>query len=484
MSENAKNITIKGLFWNAIDRFGYQVITNLTTIVLARIFAPDDFGVIYVLAIFTTIATSLVDSGLATSLVRSKVVKDVDYSTMFVFNLLVSGGIYLILFIAAPYLEELYQINNLILYARVLFLQILVQAFGIVQYVKMLKSFQFNLTARVNFIAVLGSAIVVVFLAWIGLGFWGLLLQAVLYAFFRSVLLWVWGNWKLDLSFSKESMRTHWGFSISFMISNLLGKLLSPLYNNLLKMNYTTEDVGIYGMANKLGESPNLLISSVVQGTTLSTLTPLQDDFPRFLNACRKTMSSLAFLLFPVSFLAICVAEPAFQTLLKEKWNDAIPLFQWLCFAGLFISLTDMNVNFLNIKGKSKFALVLEVIKVGSAVGIFFFTYQHGLLAVVFGQLAIRILCYIIAASMSVKVYGYTIFAQAKDLFSSFLISLLAAVIAYLPLYFGWISNNLYLLVAQTLIFALIYIGINHMIKNQIWMEVLDLAKKKISKKV
>src|SRR5690606_26702970 len=141
-----------------------------------------------------------------------------------------------------------------------------------------------------------------------------------------------------------------------------------------------------------------------------------QDDAPRFLNATRKTMSTLAFTLIPISFLAICVAKPGFIYFLTDKWIPSIPIFQILCLASIFTSLTDLNVNFLNIKGSSKFFLRLEIIKVSLAILFLFLTYQNGLLMIAVGLLTVRVICFIIAAIMSGKVYGYQIWMQAKDL--------------------------------------------------------------------
>src|SRR5690606_28933003 len=131
MSENTKSITIKGLFWNAIDRFGNQAIVTIVGIITARILTPEDFGVIGVLLIFSTVATAFIDSGLATSLVRTKVVDERDYSSMFVFNLTASIVLYGVLFFLAPLIEQHNNIENLSLYARIMFLQIVVHAFGI-----------------------------------------------------------------------------------------------------------------------------------------------------------------------------------------------------------------------------------------------------------------------------------------------------------------------------------------------------------------
>jgi len=482
MSENTKNITIKGLFWNALDRFGNQAIVSIVGIITARILMPEDFGVVAVLMIFSIIATAFVDSGLATSLVRSKVVDEKDYSTMFIFNLVISIVLYLILFFAAPFIEKYNEINGLALYSRVLFLQIIVHSFGIVQYVKILKNFQFKLTARINVLSMLFAGIFVVVIALLGFGVWALLLQQVFYSLFRTVLLWIWGDWKFNLNFSSLSLKNHFSFSLSFMVSNMLGKVLSPFYASFIGKHFSINDTGYYYQGNKWGETPGQTITAIIQGTTLSTLTPIQDDQPRFLNATRKTMSTLAFVLVPVSFLAICVAKPGFVFFLTDRWLPSVILFQLLCFAGLFTSLTDLNVNFLNIKGKSKFFLSLEIFKVSFALIMLFLTYKHGLTMIALGLLLVRFSCHIIASIMSGKVYGYNLFLQIKDLLPSFLISIIAAVLAYLPLYFNLIQHNLVLIIVQSLIFVIIYIGANHLIKNEIWLEILGLLKKKLVK--
>ncbi|WP_313515329.1 lipopolysaccharide biosynthesis protein [Sphingobacterium sp.] len=483
MSENTKNITINGLFWNTLDRFGNQAIVTIVAIITARIISPDEFAVIAALAIFSIIATTFVDSGLATSLVRTKVVDELDYSSMFIFNLSVSAIIYLILFFASPYIERYYNIPGLALYARVLFLQIIIQSFSIVQYVKILKKFQFHLTTRINVLAVLFAGIIVVIVALLGYGVWALILQPLLYTLFRTVMLWMWGDWKVNFAFSGASLKKHLSFSLSFMVSNMLGKVLSPFYASFIGKFYTPAQVGYYYQGNKWGETAGQTITAILQGTTLSTLTPIQDDLPRYLNASRKTLSSLAFALMPISFLAIAVAKPGFVFFLTDTWVSSILLFQILCFASIFTSLTDLNANFLNIKGRSKLFLILEITKVSLAIITLFFTYRHGLVMIALGLVAVRIICYIISAVMSGKVYGYNLFMQVKDLLPTTLISIIAAGLAYLPLYFNLIPNYLLLIIVQSLIFVVIYAGANHMIKNDIWLEILGMLKKKLAKK-
>lgn len=483
MSENTKQNTLKGLFWNAIDRFGYQLVITLVGIIIARMSPVEDFGLVAVLMIFTTISTALVDSGLATSLVRSPVVDEKDYSTMFVFNLLVSTLVYLLLFFFAPAIERFNNIDNLAFYARIMFLQVVVHSFGIVQYVKLLRNFDFKRTARINVISVICMGTVAVSLAVMGLEIWAILLQPLLYALFRSSLLWFWGNWRISFLFSAPSLRHHLRFSLSFMVGNVLGRSFSQIYYSFIGKHFTEEQTGYYYQANRWGETPNLLISSIIQGTTLSTLAPIQNDYPRFLNACRKTIQTLAFVLFPVSFCAITVAEPAFIVVLTDKWIPSVPYFQWLCFAGIFISLTDLNVNFLNIKGKSNYTLRLELGKFALAALVLWQTYAFGILAIIYGQLAVRLLFYGVNTLVSGRVYGYGLWKQLQDILPPFLASLgaflavwgVSHLLADLPL--------LLLLAIQGMLFVGLYLTVIHLSRNSVWLELLEIGKRKLSKR-
>jgi len=482
MSENAKQNTLKGLFWNTIDRFGFQLVATIVGIITARALSPDDFGVMTALAIFTTIATTFVDSGLATSLVRSPEVDERDYSSMFVFNLVVSISLYGILFFTAPYIERFNGIEGLTIYARVLFLQLIIHSMGIVQYVKLLKKFAFKETARINVLAVVFSGSSVIVLALTGFGVWAILLQSLLYSSFRTIMLWIWGDWRLDLSFSRKVLRRHLQFSLSFMAGSMLRKVFSDSYYAFIVKHFPLRQAGFYFQANKWGETSNLMISSIIQGTTLSTLAPIQNDYPRFLNACRKSMKTLGFILFPVSLLAVAVARPAFVFFLTDTWENSIPYFQLLCFGGIFISLTDLNVNFLNIKGKSTYTLWLELIKIILAVGLLIATYKQGILAIIYGQIAVRLIFFVVSAILSGKIYGYSFMLQMKDLSGTFLSSLLAFVGAFFFAYYFVDLPELLLLALQTILFAGIYLLCSQLSKNEIWIELLQMLKSKLAK--
>ncbi|TYR37745.1 lipopolysaccharide biosynthesis protein [Sphingobacterium phlebotomi] len=482
MSENIKQNTLKGLFWNAVDRFGYQLAITLVGIITARVLPEEDFGVVAVLVIFTNIATSIVDSGLATSLVRSVKVDEKDYSSMFVFNLLVSVALYLILFFAAPAIERFNHIDNLALYARVLFLQILTHSLGLVQYVKLLRRFAFKETARINVLAVTFSGVLVILLALFSFGVWALLLQTLLYSCFRTIMLWIWGDWRLNFFFSRRILRKHLKFSSSFMVGRILSRSFSQAYYSFIGKHFTLQETGYYYQANKWGETPSMLISSIIQGTTLTTLASIQNDYPRFLNACRKSMQTLAFVLLPAAFCAIAIAEPAFVLVLTDKWLPSVPYFQLLCFIGIFFSLIDLNTNFLNVKGKAHYTLWLELTQITLALLVLWLTYPFGILNIIYGQMGVRLVSYGVNTWASRKVYGYGLFKQLKDIGPSFVMSLIAFAVVWTLAYFITDVSYLAMLLLQSTIFVSIYLLGSYLLGNVVWLELLEIGKRKLSK--
>jgi len=482
MSENAKQTTLKGLFWNAIDRFGNQFMVIVAGIITARLLSPADFGLVGVLLIFSTVATAFVDSGLAASMVRSPEVGEKDYSTMFVFNLCVAAFLYVLLFLAAPTIERFNGIAGLALYARVLFLQMPVHALGIVQYVRLVRSFSFKVTARINILATFFSGSLAVGLAVSGFGVWALLLQQPVYSLCRTAMLWLWGSWRPDLSFSWKSLKKHIRFSLSYMAGNMLARIFPQIYYSFIGKHFSAERTGFYLQGNKWGETPNLFISSIVHGTTQATLAPLQNDRPRFLNACRTSMKALAFVLFPAGLCAIAVARSAFAFVLTETWAESVPYFQLLCLGSMLGVLTDMNANFLNIKGKSAYTLWMEGIKLATALAVLWLTYRFGIMAIIYGQLGIRTIFFCAAGFLSGTVYGYAFFRQMLDILPVLCIGMAAFSTALLPLCFLESLHHLPLLLLQVAIFGCVYLAGCHLTKNSVWLELLGLAKSRFSK--
>ncbi len=481
MSSNIKQATISGLIWNAVDRFGQQALFIVTGVILGRILMPENFGLIGLLAIFSTIGTSLVDSGFGTALVREKHVDEIDYSSMFVFNLAISIALYVVLFLCSPLIADFFNQPQLSLYARVVFLAIPINAFGIVQYIKILRSHAFKTNAKISVLSLFLSSCGAIAFALFDYGVWALVFQIVLYPVFRTFLLWYWGTWKVSFQFVGASLKKYMGFSVSFVISNLLNKLFPQMYFAALGRVYSMNQVGYYVQANKYSDIASQLVSSIVQGASLSTLGAIQDEKERYLNACRKVIRLLSFLLFPMAVGAICVARPAIILVLTEKWSPSVELFQLLCVAGVFLTLSDANINFLNIRGKAKLSLKVEVFKIGLAIVGLVFTINYGLVIIIIGQIVVRFICYIVVAFINQRIIQYKMLDQLKDIIPYAALSILMGGVMLLPKLF--VEDFIILLLVQSVLGFVFYIGIAKVLRSNVLEEILQILRNKILKK-
>lgn len=106
--ESLKNKTIKGVGWSAADAFLGQGVTFIVGLVLARLLSPDEYGLIGICLIFTTVLNGIVDSGFSNALIRKKDVTDEDYNTMFMTNMAISIVLYIFLFVSAPFVSDFF----------------------------------------------------------------------------------------------------------------------------------------------------------------------------------------------------------------------------------------------------------------------------------------------------------------------------------------------------------------------------------------
>lgn len=153
MADNLKQKTINALTWTTIDRFGQQAVQLVIGLILAPLLSPDDFGLWGLVMIFATLSTVLVESGFGQALIRKKDTTELDFNTVFYFNIFVSTLLYLILFFSAPFIASYFNQPQLTLIGRVLFVAILFNAFYLVSFTKKVKEMDFKTVAKVNLFA-------------------------------------------------------------------------------------------------------------------------------------------------------------------------------------------------------------------------------------------------------------------------------------------------------------------------------------------
>ncbi|MDE5551697.1 MAG: lipopolysaccharide biosynthesis protein, partial [Muribaculaceae bacterium] len=343
-------------------------------------------------------AIIFVDSGFGAALLREKEPTQEDYSTVFWFNLIVSVGVYALLYLCAPLIARLFDDNDaLIPMSKVMFLTFVINGLAIVQTNRLMKRMEVKMIAVSNSVAIFVSGIAGVILAFHGYGAWAMVWYSVIMAAVKTLILWLTGGWWPSLTFSRESMRKVRRVGVSVFSSSLLNTISQNVYNFVIGVWYGLAPLGVYTQADKYSKMFTASISQVLTASFVPLLSGVQDSVEAFRRYCRKTGRFAAFILLPAMLLLTVTAPNLFHALFAEKWDDAIILFQILCVRGIFVVLVSLYSNYLLSLGKARHLIVSEGVKDGLLfVAIFATVGWHTVPVLVWGLLGATIITWLI----------------------------------------------------------------------------------------
>lgn len=451
-----KSAATKGVIWSAVDKFAVQFGQFVVGIVLARILLPEDFGLIGMLSIFMSMSQTFIESGLGTGLIQRQERTDVDFSTLFVFNLFVSGFFYVLLFVSAPFIASFFEQPQLINLTRILGLSLFLNAFAIVQRTKLTIAIDFKSIAKSNVIGMIVGGLFGVLAATNGYGVWSLVIQMLVSLLASSLTLWVLSKWSPSIVFSKESFQSLFGYGSKLLIAGLYAQILNNVYNICLGKFYATASLGYYTRAKSFADISAGTIVSILQQATFPILTSIQHDQEKLVSVYSRIIRMSAFLIIPIMTLVALLAKAIVILLLTEKWAALIPLLQWIVFSRVFLPMSAINMNLLNAVGRSDLFLKVDLSKLPITVLAMVITIPLGVKAIIIGHVVTSAISFAINAYLPGKFYGYGFFKQIRDILPFCFATIGMAVSVFLLTYF---VENLIL----QLLFGLIIGGVSYL---------------------
>ncbi len=431
MSESLKAKTIKGTSWSFLDNIAGSGITFLVGLVLARLLTPDDYGLIGIISIFIAVFNSLVDSGFSSALVRKSDATDRDYNTVFVSNMAVSVVLCATLFFSAPLIASFFGRTELDALLKVMSFIVIINALAIIQRTIFVKQIDFKTQTKVSLISSIASGIIGIGMAFTGFGVWALVGQQISRQSLNTLLLWGYARWYPRFRFSVESFRELFGFGWKLMVSGLIDTVWREIYQVVIGKCYSPATLGQYTRAHQFGTICTSNLSSIIQRVSYPVLSSIQDDKVR-LKAGYKRIIKISMLLSFVLTLGMgACAKPMILVLIGEQWLPAVPFLQILCFSLMLYPLHALNLNMLQVQGRSDLFLRLEIIKKCVAViplclGIFV-----GIYYMLVGSVFTGLFAYYLNAYYSGPALNYSIWEQIKDILPSFGIALFMAMAVY-----------------------------------------------------
>lgn len=467
---------VTGVKWTFLQQLSVQLINFSVQIVLARILAPEEFGLIAMVVIFISIGQTISESGMTSSLIRSELLSEEDYSTVFFTNITISVFLYLSIYIIAPFIADFYEQYVLIDIIRALSLSIVIRSLFSVHTAKLTKEMNFKLQMRLQLPSTVISGSLAIYLAYFGFGVWSLVWLTLSQAVLSAIFNWTCTGWNPKLNFSKDSFNRHFNFGYKLTISSVINTVYDNSYRIIIGKLYSPTILGFYNLAETMRLFPVHQINYVVGKVSYPLFSSIQGNNNQLKEAYLISIRLVLVIVIPLMLSLILIAKEGFEIVFGQHWGPAVPLFQVLAIASIFRPISTYNLNIVRAKGRSDLFLKLEILKkslgvIAISIGVFF-----GIKGLVLASVIHFLITVIIDMHFSGKLISYSVREQASDIKSLFFIGFLVYLILFfLKVYIeDYLYSDLLVLLSFFLMFNLIYFSV------VLWIhrDILGLLKK------
>lgn len=461
----------KHYIWSAINKFGAEFISFVGNIFLARLLMPEDFGLVAMLGIFTTLSLTFSDSGFNDCLIRKTNSDKYDFGTVATYNMFVSIILYVGLFISAPLIADYFGRYELVAVCRVMCISILLKSFTLSGFVQLTKELRFRTIAIIHLLCSLIAVFVTVFLAYIGIGYWALALQPVIISASNVLLLFIVAKWKPFFCFQWRRFKEMFAYSSNLLLSYIVTTVGSNLYSFIIGKYYNVGDLGYYNQAHKMQNVP----TQGVNGVVLSTSYPIiakEKDPEKQSKLYESLFQKYNYIQGYVVWALISLGDAIFYILFSDKWLPSVPLFKLFMLISLANPIVTINSNIAKIQNKSNVYRNLAVTRSLLQVLTLIFTHSYSLIVIIIGQICATYISALLDMYFCGKMIGFTIAKQIKDWslihVKPFIIYLITYIICL------GLKSDVYASLLQFIIFSVAFVIVSLLSKDQIFYSLIN----------
>jgi len=479
--EDGKQKIFSNLIWRFAERCGAQLVQFVVSIVLARILAPEAYGTIALITVFTTILQVFVDSGLGNALIQKKDADDLDFSTVFYTNIIFCLVLYGIVFLCAPAVAKFYNDNSLIALTRVLSLTIVISGIKNVQQAYVSKKMIFKKFFFATLAGTIGAAVIGIVMALKGFGVWALVAQQIFNLTVDTLILWLTVSWRPKRMFSFKRLKGLFSYGWKLLVSGIIDTTYNNIRQLVIGKVYTPSDLAFY---NKGKQFPELVINNIntsIDSVLLPTMSKEQDNREQIKNMTRKSIKISVFIIAPIMIWLAVTAVNIVEILLTDKWITCVPFLQIFCIIYIFYPINTANLNAIKAVGRSDLFLKLEIIKKVIGIILLLITMKISVMAMAYSLLLGSLLNQIVNSYPNKKLLNYSYLNQLKDIMPSILLAIAMGIIVYI---FNFLNVHIVLkLIIQVLVGIVVYIVGAKIIKIDSFGYILDYIKQMFFKK-
>lgn len=464
------------LFWRFAERCGAQAVSLVVSIILARLLAPEAYGTIALAMVFINILQVFVDSGMGTALIQKKDADDLDFSSVFYFNIAACLVLYAGLFLAAPSIAQFYGDPALTALVRALSLTVVVSGVRNIQQSYVSRHLLFKRFFFSTIGSTLASAVVGIAMAYAGFGVWALVGQSLSNVVTGTIILWATVPWRPRRMFSWQRLKGLLSFGWKLLVSSLLDTGYNNLRSLIIGKLYSSADLAYYNQGDKL---PNLVITNIntsIDSVLLPTMANEQDDPARVRSMTRRAIKTSTYVMAPLMMGLAACAEPLIRLILTEKWLPCVPFLRIFCITYMFWPIHTANLNAIKALGRSDLFLKLEIVKKIVGLTILLCTMWHGVMAMAYSLLLSSVLSQIINTWPNRKLLRYHYLNQLADILPALLLACAMGLAVYCIQFLGW--GDLPTLCVQIPVGAALYLAGSALLRLDSFLYLRSTAEK------
>ncbi len=472
---NLRAKTVRNMAWRFAERSGAQGVALVVSIVLARLLGPTAYGTVALITVFTAILQVFVDSGMGNALIQKKNADQLDFSTVFYFNLLMCAAVYVLLFFAAPLIARFYGDPSLTALTRVVGLTLIIAGFKNIQQAYVSR----HLLFRKFFFATLGgtvaAAVIGIGMAYMGFGAWALVAQQVTNAVIDTVILFFTVKWRPTRQFSFERLKGLFSFGWKLLVSSLIDTVYNNVRQLIIGRMYSSDDLAYYNQGRRI---PNTIVTNIntsIDSVLFPVMSSVQDDTEHVKSMVRRSIKTSTYVMAPMMMGIAFIATPLVSLLLTDTWLPCVPFLRVFCITYMFYPIHTANLNAIKAMGRSDLFLRLEIIKKTVGVAAILISMWFGVMAMAYSLLFTSVASQIINAWPNRRLLNYGYLLQLRDILPGII---LAVVMGCCILPFQLLPlSNLLIVIIQIVAGIVIYIVLSRLFKMESFYYIWDMIK-------
>ena len=480
MNDSIKNKTIGGFLWRFAECCGAQGVGFVVSVLLARLLSPNDYGTVALVNVFITILAVFINSGMGSALIQKKNADDLDFSTVFYFNMFMCITLYIIMYLCSPLIAKFYNRPELTTMTRVISLNFLISGVKGIQCSYVSK----NMLFKRFFFSTLGgtifSAFVGVFLAYKGYGAWAIVAQNLSNNLIDTLILWFTVKWRSKLMFSIKRLGGLFSYGWKLLCSALLDTGYNQLRSLLIGKVYSLSDLAYYNKANNF---PSMIIGNVnssIDSVLLPSMSTVQDSKVSVKGMTRRAMKTSTYVMAPLLMGLAACGKSVISILLTDKWLPSYPFMVIFCTTYMFYPVHTANLNAIKAMGRSDLFLKLEIFKKIVGLTAILVTFRISVMAMAYSLLVTSVLSQIINSWPNKKLMNYSYLEQLKDILPGILLAVFMGVCVYCVNFIG--LNSWLTLLIQVPLGAIIFVSLSALLKLESFTYCFNMVKLMINK--